>query len=104
MRALSRIRPDEFTIGMLATVMLAFLLPCRGTKAGIFGGLAAAAIGVLFVLHGARLSRGDHRGRGALRFGFYALRHRRLVGGGADRAPRAVRRRNALREKLLREP
>jgi sodium/bile acid cotransporter 7 len=57
MRALSRVRPDEFTIAMLATVMLAFLLPCRGTSTGIFGGLAAAAIGVLFFLQGARLSR-----------------------------------------------
>ena len=57
MSALSRVRADEFTIGMLATVMLAFLLPCRGTSAGIFGGLAAAAIGLLFFLQGARLSR-----------------------------------------------
>jgi len=57
MSALSRVRPDEFTTAMLATVMLGFLLPCRGTSAGIFGGLAAAAIGLLFFLQGARLSR-----------------------------------------------
>ena len=57
MSALSRVRPDEFTIAMLATVMLGFLLPCRGTSAGIFGGLAAVAIGLLFFLQGARLSR-----------------------------------------------
>jgi sodium/bile acid cotransporter 7 len=57
MSALSRVRPDEFTTAMLATVMLAFLLPCRGTSAGIFGDLAAAAIGLLFFLQGARLSR-----------------------------------------------
>jgi solute carrier family 10 (sodium/bile acid cotransporter), member 7 len=57
MSALSRVRLDEFTIAMLATVMLAFLLPCRGTSAGIFGGLAAAAIALLFFLQGARLSR-----------------------------------------------
>ena len=55
--ALSRFRPDEFTIAMLATVMLGFLLPCRGTSAGIFGDLAAVAIGLLFFLQGARLSR-----------------------------------------------
>ena len=55
MSALSPVRPDEFTIGMLATVMLAFLLPCRGTSAGIFDGLAAAAIGVLFFLARHRL-------------------------------------------------
>jgi len=53
MSALSRVRPDEFTIAMLATVMLG----CRGTSAGIFGDLAAAAIGLLFFLQGARLSR-----------------------------------------------
>jgi predicted Na+-dependent transporter len=47
MSALSRVRLDEFTIAMLATVMLAFLLPCRGTSAGIFGGLAAVAIASL---------------------------------------------------------
>src|SRR6267143_3717182 len=57
MSALSRVRPDEFTIAMLATVMLGFLLPCRGTSAGIFAGLAAAAIGLLFFLQDARLSR-----------------------------------------------
>src|SRR3984893_9975327 len=57
MSALSRVRPDEVTIAMLATVMVVFLLPCRGTSAGIFGGLAAAAIGLLFFLQGARLSR-----------------------------------------------
>ena len=55
MSALSRVRPDEFTTAMLATVMLGFLLPCRGTSAGIFGGLAAAAIGVLFFLARHRL-------------------------------------------------
>jgi predicted Na+-dependent transporter len=57
MSALSRVCPDEFTIAMLATVMLGFLLPCRGTSAEIFGGLAAVAIGLLFFLQGARLSR-----------------------------------------------
>jgi len=31
MSTLSRVRPDGFTIAMLATVMLGFLLPCRGT-------------------------------------------------------------------------
>jgi sodium/bile acid cotransporter 7 len=57
MSVLSRVRPDGFTIAMLATVMLGFLLPCRGTSAGIFGDLAAVAIGLLFFLQGARLSR-----------------------------------------------
>jgi solute carrier family 10 (sodium/bile acid cotransporter), member 7 len=57
MSGLSRVRLDEFTTAMLATVMLGFLPPCRGTSALIFGGLAAAAIGLLFFLQGARLSR-----------------------------------------------
>src|ERR1700737_3167895 len=57
MSALSRVRLDEFTTAMLATVMLAFLLPGRGASAGIFDDLAAAAIGLLFFLQGARLSR-----------------------------------------------
>src|ERR1700730_18129508 len=57
MSALSRVRPDEVTIAMLAMVMVGFLLPCRGPSAGSFGGLAAAAIGLLFFLQGARLSR-----------------------------------------------
>ena len=59
MSVLSRVRPDEFTIAMLATVMLGFLLPCRGTSAGIFGDLAAVAIGLLFFLqaHGCQARR-----------------------------------------------
>jgi sodium/bile acid cotransporter 7 len=36
---------------------LAFLLPCSGVGVGIFGGLAATGIGLLFFLQGARLSR-----------------------------------------------
>ena len=53
----SRFRPDEFTIAMLATVALAFLLPCRGTSAGLFEYLTGIAIALLFFLQGARLSR-----------------------------------------------
>jgi sodium/bile acid cotransporter 7 len=55
MSILSRFRPDEFTIAMLGTVMLSLLLPCRG--AGVFEGLTAVAIALLFFLQGARLSR-----------------------------------------------
>src|ERR1700740_3644390 len=57
MSILSRFRPDEFTVAMLATVTLALLLPCHGTAAGFFEGLTAVAIGLLFFLQGARLSR-----------------------------------------------
>lgn len=57
MSILSRFRPDEFTVAMLATVTLALLLPCRGMGAGFFQGLTAVAIALLFFLQGARLSR-----------------------------------------------
>ncbi len=57
MSAFSRFRPDEFTIAMLATVVLSLLVPCRGPSAGIFAGLTAVAIALLFFLQGARLSR-----------------------------------------------
>jgi sodium/bile acid cotransporter 7 len=57
MSALSRFRPDEFTIAMLATVVLSLLLPCRGTSAAVFEWLTAAAIALLFFFQGARLSR-----------------------------------------------
>ena len=58
MSAFSRFRPDEFTIAMLATVVLSLLLPCRGTSAADFEWLTAAAIALLFWFQGARLSRG----------------------------------------------
>jgi sodium/bile acid cotransporter 7 len=57
MSALSRFRPDEFTVAMLSTIVLASLLPCRGESAGLFEALTAVAIGLLFFLQGARLSR-----------------------------------------------
>ena len=58
MSALSRFRPDEFTIAMLATVVLSLLLPCRGPSAAVSEWLTAAAIALLFFFQGARLSRG----------------------------------------------
>jgi sodium/bile acid cotransporter 7 len=57
MTVLSRFRPDEFTLAMLSTIVLASLLPCRGESARIFESLTAIAIGLLFFLQGARLSR-----------------------------------------------
>jgi solute carrier family 10 (sodium/bile acid cotransporter), member 7 len=57
MSMLHRFRPDDFTLAMVATVALAFLLPCRGAGAGLFAGLTALAIALLFFLQGARLSR-----------------------------------------------
>jgi solute carrier family 10 (sodium/bile acid cotransporter), member 7 len=57
MSMLYRFRPDEFTIAMLSTVVLAFLLPCRGVSAGLFEYLTGVAIALLFFLQGARLPR-----------------------------------------------
>jgi sodium/bile acid cotransporter 7 len=57
MKTLSRWRPDEFTLGMAATVTIALLLPCQGVGARMFEGLTSVAIGLLFFLQGARLSR-----------------------------------------------
>jgi solute carrier family 10 (sodium/bile acid cotransporter), member 7 len=57
MSMLHRFRPDEFTIAMLSTVVLAFLLPCRGVSAGLFEYLTGVAIALLFFLQGARLPR-----------------------------------------------
>jgi sodium/bile acid cotransporter 7 len=49
--------PDNFTLCLVATVLTASLLPCRGTVAIGFNWLTNIAIGLLFFLHGAKLSR-----------------------------------------------
>jgi sodium/bile acid cotransporter 7 len=48
---------DPFLIALLATVALATVLPCRGWGAAFFGTVTNVAIGLLFFLHGAKLSR-----------------------------------------------
>lgn len=53
----SRLKPDGFTMALVATVIVASLLPCRGQGAVIFGAITDVAIGLLFFLHGAKLSR-----------------------------------------------
>ncbi|MBX5183631.1 bile acid:sodium symporter [Rhizobium sp. NZLR5] len=55
--AMRRFLPDTFTILLVCTVILASLLPARGTFAGHFGIATDLAIALLFFLHGARLSR-----------------------------------------------
>jgi sodium/bile acid cotransporter 7 len=55
--SLQRFRPDNFTLTLLATVILASLLPCRGEAARVFDGITDAAIALLFFLHGAKLPR-----------------------------------------------
>lgn len=48
---------DRFTLGLLATVGLAALLPARGAATPLVEYLTLAAIMLLFFLHGAKLSR-----------------------------------------------
>jgi sodium/bile acid cotransporter 7 len=52
-----RFLPDNFTLALLATVTLASLLPASGRTAHAFELLTTFAIGLLFFLHGAKLSR-----------------------------------------------
>lgn len=51
------LRLDGFIIALIATVLLATLLPARGAAAGAVAVLADAAIVLLFFLNGAKLSR-----------------------------------------------
>ncbi|WP_174873199.1 bile acid:sodium symporter family protein [Vogesella oryzae] len=52
-----RFLPDNFTLGLLGAVLLASLLPCSGAAAHWLEWLTDGAIGLLFFLHGAKLSR-----------------------------------------------
>jgi len=49
--------PDGYTLALLATVVLAGLLPARGAGAVFFEYATTLAIGLLFFMHGAKLSR-----------------------------------------------
>lgn len=53
---LARLRPDTFTLLLIATVALASLLPAHGAFAAGFDGATKIAIALLFFFHGARLS------------------------------------------------
>ena len=48
---------DNFTLILIAVVVAATLIPARGVGAPIFEWLTTFAIGLLFFLHGAKLSR-----------------------------------------------
>ena len=48
---------DRFTIALIATVIVASVLPCRGEAAQVFSSVTNLAIALLFFLHGAKLSR-----------------------------------------------
>lgn len=54
---LRRLSIDNFTLMLLSTVALASLLPCSGRTAVVLGDVTTVAIGLLFFLHGAKLSR-----------------------------------------------
>ncbi|MEO5687988.1 MAG: bile acid:sodium symporter family protein [Burkholderiaceae bacterium] len=49
--------PDDFTLTLVATVVLATLLPAQGAAARFFEAFTTIAIGLLFFLHGTKLSR-----------------------------------------------
>ncbi len=53
----SRLRPDNFTLALLATVALATVAPMTGAAATGLDHLTDLAIAALFFLHGARLPR-----------------------------------------------
>lgn len=54
--ARSRFLPDNFTLALVTTVALASVLPASGITAVYFGWLTTFAIGLLFFMHGAKLS------------------------------------------------
>jgi sodium/bile acid cotransporter 7 len=54
---LARLRPDNFTLALLGTVVIASLLPARGIAAQWLDAGTDIAIAALFFLHGARLPR-----------------------------------------------
>ncbi len=47
--------PDGFIVALVASVILASLLPCRGAARNFFNDLTIAAIALMFFLQGARL-------------------------------------------------
>jgi sodium/bile acid cotransporter 7 len=57
MRRIMTFLPDGFTLAIVATVVVASIIPCYGEGAKIFNGLTTAAIAVMFFMQGARLSR-----------------------------------------------
>ncbi|MDN5843035.1 MAG: bile acid:sodium symporter [Alcaligenaceae bacterium] len=48
---------DRFTLSLIAVMAAATIIPAHGRGAAFFEGLTAAAIALLFFLHGAKLSR-----------------------------------------------
>jgi solute carrier family 10 (sodium/bile acid cotransporter), member 7 len=57
LRSLANFRPDNFTLAIVAAVVIASLFPAVGAAAAALHYLTIFAIALLFFLHGARLSR-----------------------------------------------
>jgi sodium/bile acid cotransporter 7 len=57
MRRILDFLPDGFTLAIVACVVIASFIPCYGEGAVIFNVLTTIAIGVMFFMQGARLSR-----------------------------------------------
>ena len=56
-RLLGRLKFDRYLLLIISMVVLASLLPARGQSATVVGWVTKVAIGLVFFLHGARLSR-----------------------------------------------
>jgi sodium/bile acid cotransporter 7 len=54
--ARSRFLPDNFTLALISVVITASVLPCSGDSATVFNWVTNIAIGLLFFMHGAKLS------------------------------------------------
>ncbi|MGH8780696.1 bile acid:sodium symporter family protein [Paraburkholderia sp.] len=52
-----KLLPDNFTLCLIGTVIFASFVPVHGQPAVAFNGVTDVAIGLLFFLHGAKLSR-----------------------------------------------
>lgn len=57
MSAFNRLRPDNFTLALAATVILASTLPASGSLALFLESITSGVIVLLFFLHGSKLSR-----------------------------------------------
>lgn len=56
-RFLPRFLPDNYVLALAFMVVLASVAPAQGRLAGALDGITAGAVGLLFFLHGAKLSR-----------------------------------------------
>ena len=57
MAFLSLLRPDHFTLALIATAITATVLPATGSAAPVLKAIITGSIALLFSLQGARLSR-----------------------------------------------